>query len=255
MDEQTQEISLAKQEAERANQAKSDFLASMSHELRTPMHAIISYSEFGLKKFRSADPGKLGQYFDRIHTAGNRLVGMVNDLLDLAKAEAGRLTYAPKSADLSLIAQDVVNEFEAMVEKNALTLTLEEPQCDCTGEFDCERIGQVIRNFVSNAAKFTPEGRSICVRIDAAELQDEAEALQLVVSDQGVGVPDDELHKIFERYTQSSRAESNIKGTGLGLAIAREIIHAHKGEIGARNNPEGGADFFFVLPRPYKGDT
>jgi len=247
--EQTEEIRLAKEAAEQANQAKSDFLASMSHELRTPMHAILSYSEFGIRKHQSAQPEKLGQYFDRINTAGNRLIVMISDLLDLSKAEAGRLTYDPKTHDLAVVVEDAVSEFEALVEKNGLTLVFERPDFECVGEFDRERIGQVIRNFVSNAVKFTPSGRGVRIRIEAHNLQAGADALQLTVSDQGVGIPEEELETVFECYAQSSRASSKIKGTGLGLAIAREIIHAHGGCISAGNNSAGGADFTFILPR------
>ncbi len=175
---------------------------------------------------------------------------MINDLLDLVKAEAGRLTYDPQTNDLFVLVEDVVTEFETLIEQKRLTLTVEPPSSVCSGKFDRERMSQVVRNFVSNAAKFTPPGRRIAIRIEDAVLPGDTAAPRLTVSDQGGGIPEGELDSVFER---SRRTSSQVKGTGLGLAIAREIILAHGGRIAARNNPVGGADFSFILPREIVG--
>ena len=251
VEEQTREIVHAKEVAEQANQSKSEFLANMSHELRTPMHAILSYSDFGLKKFSTAKPEKLHQYFDRINTAGSRLLAMINDLLDLAKAEAGRLSYDMRSHDIRAVVQAVLHEYESLLEAKQLELEFQ-PAADIgNAEFDDERIGQVIRNYLSNAFKFTPQGSTVTVSVFAASLQiDGADrpALEVSVRDQGDGIPEEDRELVFEKFSQSDSNKKGSGGTGLGLAISREIVQAHGGKLWVSNHPDGGADFHFRIP-------
>lgn len=246
--EQTQEIRQAKELAERANDSKSEFLANMSHELRTPMHAILSYSDFGLKKYDSVDPSKLRQYFDRIQTAGSRLLGMINDLLDLAKAEAGRLSYDMQQHSIDAVIQPILQEYEALAEQKGLQLHYRACQDCAPAAFDAERIGQVIRNYLSNAFKFTAQSSRVEVIACSAQLADGQAGIEVRVNDQGPGVPPDELHSIFDKFVQSSKNHKDAGGTGLGLAISREIVHAHAGEVAASNLDAGGASFRFVIP-------
>ncbi len=248
VEEQTAEIVRAKEAAEKASHAKSDFLANMSHELRTPMHAILSFSEFGLKKAGKVDAEKLIQYFDRIKTSGQRLLMMINELLDLSKAEAGKLEYYFATADMVVLIDYILAENEALFMEKQLNVTFEHDGTDYSAvEMDAERIGQVVRNLLSNASKFTPAEKNIRVTLEQVFIN-RLPAVKCSVIDEGVGLPIDELHAVFEKFVQASNNNKKTGGTGLGLAISREIVNAHQGEIFAMNNVEGGANFFFFIP-------
>lgn len=245
----------AKEVAELANHSKSEFLANMSHELRTPMHAILSFSNFGIKKLDKVPLEKLGNYFSRVHESGNRLMCLLNDLLDLAKLEAGRMEMNFIESDLSLSLDTCINEQEAcLLDKGVELITT--PECDTKGVFDPARIGQVITNLLSNSIKFTPKGKRIFVSIIADSLSNQTEngdnleypALRMIVRDEGIGIPEDEFENVFDKFIQSSKTKTGAGGTGLGLAICKEIIDGHKGRIWVESSPKDGAVFSFVIP-------
>jgi len=250
--EQMAHLRKAKRQAEAANLAKSEFLANMSHELRTPMHAILNFSSFGKKKLETVPIQRLGDYFDRIHDSGSRLMNLLNDLLDLAKLESGRLDLEIEKNDLREVTCLCLEELDGILEKRKLTIAFTEPSCKTVAKFDKSKVRQVITNLLSNALKFSPEESTITLSFtdDLLVTKGKAKlpALRFTVQDQGVGIPVDELDTVFDKFIQSSKTKSTAGGTGLGLAISKEIIEAHGGQVSAENNPTGGATFFFTIP-------
>ncbi|MBV8046031.1 MAG: PAS domain S-box protein [Paludibacterium sp.] len=237
----------AKELAEESSRTKTEFLANMSHELRTPMHAILGFAEMGQSRSEQSGQEKIQQYFKRILTSGNRLLSLLNDLLDLAKMEVGRMEYTLVDDDLARHLRDIAEELTGMAENRRIRIETDivpQPLIAC---FDSVRIGQVMRNLLTNAIKFSPPESRIGVEariIHSAGFP----VVWVQVTDQGPGIPAGELESIFDKFIQSSSTKTGAGGTGLGLAICREIIHAHQGEIFADNAAGGGAQFSFTFP-------
>ena len=256
VNEQIAGLKRSKEAAERASLSKSEFLANMSHELRTPMHAIISFSEIGERMAESAPAEKLRGYFQRIQQSGERLLRLINDLLDLSRLEAGKLVLNLRQDDLHILLKDALTELELLASSKRLNIVMQAPSCDTITRVDAKSFRQVVSNLVANAIKFTPACGTITLRLLPAELplgrraheSGMRPAITLEVSDTGIGIPEDELESVFDKFVQSSKTSTGAGGTGLGLAICREIATAHRGIISARNNPAGGATFTFTLP-------
>ncbi len=239
-------IKKAREAAEQANRMKSEFLANMSHELRTPMHAIMSFSRHGMERIDRWDKDRQVENLERINVSGHRLSGMLNDLLDLTKLEAGSAEYDFKHADVGAIINAAVSEIEILANNKKLSLALPE-KMDGAAKVECDRgkIHQVVLNLMSNAIKFTPEGKQVSVHCCRDE---DEKALCIAVSDEGIGIPEEELDAVFDKFIQSSKTKTGAGGTGLGLAICKEIVLGHGGKIWAENNIEGGATFHVALP-------
>lgn len=230
--------------AESSNQAKSRFVANVSHELRTPLHGILSFALFGKKRVETADREKLAEYFKKIYRSGQHLLNLVNDLLDISKLESDQITISPGPSNIHDLIQVVTEEFCSYAEERRITIVFDQPESECgIVVIDQERIAQVLRNLVGNAVKYSSNGGT--VEISLVKSGDE---LQVTVADRGVGIPEDELEYIFDKFIQSSRTLTGAGGTGLGLSICREIITAHHGRIWAENRPGGGAILTFVIP-------
>jgi PAS domain S-box-containing protein len=247
--EQTIDLVHAKEVAERANETKSTFLANMSHELRTPLHAILSFAQLGESRSERLDRDKLNDYFNRIRVSGDRLLTMLNDLLDLAKLEAGRVTLDIRPTRIENTLLESTHEFEAWLTARHLQLsTVIEPSLPRI-MVDATKIGQVLRNLLSNATKFSPENSHIVLTLRSCSLPHKgatAPGVEISVADEGQGIPEEELESIFDKFVQSSRRQA-AGGTGLGLAICREIVAAHSGQMFARNRDGGGAEFIVRL--------
>lgn len=260
--ERTTDLLAAKNAAEQAYRIKSDFLANMSHELRTPLHGILSFARLGLERAGVQADEKTQRYLSRIVDAGERLLALVSDLLDLSKIEAGKMPIEPQASDLVALLREVAAEFEALAQERKLIWRLPPAEATAPAWVDPVRFAQVLRNVLSNAMKFSPDGAAIHVRVDAASLvlgrraADRAApvaAWRIAVIDEGVGIPEDELETVFDSFVQSSATRTGAGGTGLGLTICREIVAAHRGSIVARNRAEGGAEFEILVPSTVPG--
>jgi PAS domain S-box-containing protein len=232
----------ARDAAEETSRAKSEFIANISHELRTPLQSIIGFSELGQMRARS--DARLAAMFDDIHGAGQRMLTLVNDLLDVSKIDSTVGTIHLECTDLRGLVRDVVREIDPLISARHLHVVTELPDQPMLARVDPPRFQQVVRNVLANAIKFAPAHS----RIDIVGDQTPSGDLRLVLRDQGPGIPGAELETIFEAFVQSSQTKDGSGGTGLGLAICRKIIDAHGGHIHAENLPERGAAFHIVLP-------
>jgi PAS domain S-box-containing protein len=238
-----QEIAAARAEAERANRAKSEFLAAMSHDLRTPLNAIGGYADLASDGVYGPMSEAQQSAMGRIRRASNHLLSLINDILAFAKVEAGRIQLHPESVQL----REVINSAVAMIEPQAARkgLKLEVDITDAEGcvKADRERLTQILTNLLTNAIKFTEVG-SICV-----VTQSTARDAQILVQDTGRGIPPDKLVAVFEPFVQAGRsAEEQTQGIGLGLSISRELARAMGGELTVQSELMNGSTFTVRLP-------
>ncbi|MBE9532981.1 MAG: HAMP domain-containing histidine kinase, partial [Proteobacteria bacterium] len=226
-----------------ANKSKSEFLANMSHELRTPMHGILSFSSFGIENIDTVPKEKLLKYFTYIKVSGERLMALLNDLLDLSKLDVKKVDYVFKEHDLVQLLKSCYVEQLQRIKDLGLIVEVNTSDDVVKWVFDSVRIGQVITNLLSNAIKFSPKDSKITVTIFI-----ELDELVFRIQDEGVGIPEGELESIFDAFSQSSKTNTGAGGTGLGLAISQKIIREHGGQLWGENNLERGASFSFTLP-------
>jgi signal transduction histidine kinase len=230
-------------ELEQASRAKSNFLASMSHELRTPMNAILGFTEMIRDGLYGDVPPEIQDPVSDIHTCGKQLLGLINNVLDLSKIEAGHMELALGEYVIEDIVNTVKLSLRSLAATKGLDLVTTVPPDLPLGLGDGKRITQCLMNLVGNALKFTGEGR-IEIRV---ELQ--GESLLFAVSDTGIGIPADQIENIFEEFRQADATVSrDFGGTGLGLSITRKLVELHGGRIWVESLPGKGSTFFFSIP-------
>ncbi|WP_300159714.1 PAS domain S-box protein [Aquabacterium sp.] len=243
------EFLAARDLAEEASRSKSEFVANISHELRTPLQSILGFSELGLTRGRQHET--LAAMFKDIHDAGQRMLVLVNDLLDIAKIDSTVGAFHFERADVRYLIEDVSAELELQMSRKRLGLALQLGRIPLVAKVDPTRFQQVVRNVLDNAMKFTPEDSMIEIMAEASD----EHTVHIQVRDRGPGIPHAELETVFQAFVQSSQTRDGSGGTGLGLAICRKIITAHGGRIHAANAPGGGTIFHIMLPTASYTDT
>ena len=240
------EAEAARQRAEAANRAKSDFLATMSHEIRTPMNAILGFTEI-LREWLSDQPEKQ-KLVKNVHGSGESLLALINDILDLSKIEAGKMEVNEIPVDLRDPIAEIVDIFSLQVREKGLALTIDIPE-DFPGaiRFDAVRLRQILFNLVGNAVKFTPEGE-ITIRTWYRSAGPDRINLTISVSDTGIGIDSEEAALLFEPFRQVGDKMMPGQGTGLGLAISRRLTELMGGEISLASELGRGSTFTLHFP-------
>jgi GAF domain-containing protein len=237
------EIADKSRQLEVASQHKSEFLANMSHELRTPLNAIIGFSEVLSERLFGELNEKQEEYLKDIHASGQHLLSLINDILDLSKIEAGRMELELTDFDLPTAIDNALILVRERAGRRGITLHQAADAGLGQIRGDERKIKQVLLNLLSNAIKFTPDGGRIDVRAMAVD-----GAVEVSVSDTGVGIAPEDQEAIFEEFRQVGTAAKKVEGTGLGLALSRKFIELHGGRIWVRSQLGVGSTFTFTIP-------
>jgi PAS domain S-box-containing protein len=232
----------AKDEAEKSNKFKDQFLSTMSHELRTPLNAVVGFSELLMDDKHGPLTERQQRYVKHIRTGGFHLLKLINDILDLSKIEAGRLQLSTLTLDVSECFGDVVEALCPLAENKKLTIR--QGDTNLTVAADETRFKQILMNLLGNAIKFTPEHGHI--QLDA-HAQDAF--VRIEVRDSGPGIPPGEEQRIFEAFYRANQWGSTVEGSGLGLAITRRLVELQGGQISVESHPNTGCCFSFTLPK------
>ncbi len=234
----------AKLEAEAASYTKSEFLANMSHELRTPLNSIIGFSDILLERVFGELNGKQLKYVSNISTSGKHLLGLINDILDLSKVEAGKMDMHYSEFSIGSVFEEVKATLSPLAQTKALEINFEVKPDFGNIQADRSRLIQILYNLISNAIKFTPEGGKVTICCKKS-----GNRAVFSVTDTGIGISPEDQKKLFQPFTQiDSSSSKQYCGTGLGLALVKKIVNLHQGDIWIESEPEKGSTFTFTIP-------
>jgi signal transduction histidine kinase len=240
------ELELANKKLKELDQLKSDFISVVSHELRTPLTSIKAFTELIIMKPRMAGEMR-NRLLSIINNETDRLARLINDILDLTKIEAGKLSWHVTRVSLSEIIQNSVNSMQSLADNKSLSVIMDVPTSLPKLYGDRDRLIQVITNILSNAVKFTHDGGAISINAFTEDVP--RHQIIVKVSDTGVGIPSRDFDVIFEKFRRSGDVlTTHAEGTGLGLAITKQIVEYHGGRIWAESAPGKGSTFSFTLP-------
>jgi signal transduction histidine kinase/uncharacterized protein (DUF302 family) len=240
-----EEILQVNRQLEQSSRYKSEFLANMSHELRTPLNAIMGFSEILLDVTMNLTSGERTEFLRNIHSSGQHLLGLINDILDLAKIEAGKMDLHAEAMPVTQALQEVAAILEPMARQQGLQLKTVGVAEAGVIKADRSKFKQVLYNLLSNAVKFTPAPGTITVSV-----KDSAEQLTVSVEDTGIGMKPEDLPKLFREFEQIDGSYTRrYQGTGLGLALCRRFVEMHGGRIWAESQFGKGSIFTFTIPR------
>jgi signal transduction histidine kinase len=240
-----EEILQVNRQLEQSSRYKSEFLANMSHELRTPLNAVMGFSEILLDASMNLTAGERTEFLRNIHSSGQHLLGLINDILDLAKIEAGKMELHAEDMSLADALQEVTAILEPMARQQGLQLTMIGAAEAGVIKADRSKFKQVLYNLLSNAVKFTPAPGRITVTV-----KDSPEQLTVSVHDTGIGMKEEDLPKLFREFEQIDGSYTRrYQGTGLGLALCRRFVEMHGGRIWAESHFGKGSTFTFTIPR------
>jgi signal transduction histidine kinase len=238
--ERTSELEVARQEAEHANIAKSEFLSSMSHELRTPLNAILGFAQLIEMNTKVDNTRESSQ---EIINAGNHLLSLINQVLDLSKIESGNLDLSFKKCFLNEILDDMITLIKPLAEKNSIIIDNKVNTLSYIN-VDEIRFKQILLNILSNAIKYNRENGKVIINSSV----NDRNIICLSISDTGTGLTDEQLNNIFEPFERLGKENSNIEGTGLGLKISKELIELMGGTITVESTVGKGSIFFIQFP-------